>query len=140
MRASGWTGAGDHTMSHLKTFTLLVTTEGGSLSLEEAIAAVGARRITVFEGDLLWPIPDGNKDVHAARKEHEALRTPRRAWAELSRDEASKVLRAAYENGGGFVSKLASAWNVADGDNDRKLGEAFGAMLLAHYGDALKDD
>ena len=121
----------------LKTFTLLVTGDyASSLSLEEAVGSTGARRITVFEDDLLWQMPDGRTDVHAARKAHEALRNPPkpRAWADLSEAEQSRTMTTAREYGGGFVRKLADLWNVADATNAAKIGEAFGAMLIESYG------
>jgi hypothetical protein len=134
----------------LKTFTVLVTlpAQAGAVSLEAAIiagvtASFGTNtdrvRVDAFEGDHTTPARMQSPMVEAhtrAQGQHANLRKPPkpRTWAELSESERAATMRLARDYGGGFVRKLADAWNVADSTNSALIGEAFGAMLIEHYG------
>jgi hypothetical protein len=132
----------------LKTFTILLTAsdkltvDGIESAVLHGMPAVdgpeGDMRVDAFEGDHTTPgsMDDTRANVLTiARKGHADMRAPKpRAWADLTRDEQAGTLRAAEEVGGGFVSHLATAWRRADSSNSAKLGEAFGAMLVEHYG------
>jgi hypothetical protein len=127
-------------MSHLKTFTVLVTVPARvvATSLEAAIISgvtgtfginADGMRADAFEGSHTC-----NALTAEAARAHAAMHAKPRTWADLTRDEQAGTLRAAEEVGGGFVSHLATAWRRADSSNSAKLGEAFGAMLAEHYG------
>ena len=133
----------------LKTFTVLVTlpAQAGAVSLEAAIiagvtASFGTNtdrvRVDAFEGDHTTPARMQSPMVEAhtrAQGQHANLRKPKpRAWGELTVEDQVRTMRAAAEFGGGFLSKLAAAWNVADNTNAAKIGDAFGAMLVENFG------
>ena len=54
-------------------------------------------------------------------------------WLALTDSERSVTLQAMLVYGGGFASKLATAWGHADANNTVKLGMAF-PELVEKYG------
>jgi hypothetical protein len=126
----------------LKTFTVLVTIEDHYTvaRLEDLILRdKQAVRVDAFEGDHASNIDmdetRGNV-LTIASKGHEALRHPPKplTWADLTDVQRHLTLRTAREYGGGFMASLADTFCMADGGNKAKLGEAFGATLVEHYG------
>lgn len=67
-----------------------------------------------------------------------APRRPRSSLATLHRDDALRAAENMQRMGGGFASKLAAAYFVADSDNRRRILTAFDDLFRSYLPKPIK--